>query len=124
VSKAQRAITAEIEKLHETILDALDELFVHEVPKGPRRLRLVWPAVEAIDRDEIGIGLRALIRNRGRDLWAYGGMDQLFRAMHEIAEARPERRMWDRMQLMALWADIGVTAERSPVAQPELRPAR
>jgi hypothetical protein len=122
VSKAQHATIAAIEKVHDTIVEALDELFLHEVPKGPCRLRLVWPPVEAVDRDEVGIGLRVLIRNCGRDLWARGGMDQLFLAMHEIAMLRPHRQVWNRMQLMALWADIGASARRPPI-ESELQPA-
>jgi hypothetical protein len=110
----------EIEKQHRCILAALDKLFLHEVPAEgqPRpRLRLVWPATEAIDRNPVGEGLRALIRYRGRDLWSYGGEYQLFVAMRMIAAARPGHRSWNQMQLMALWDDIGAGIDMGPPAQ-------
>jgi hypothetical protein len=98
---------AEVEKQLGAVLDALDRLFVHETPIGGRRvaLRLVWPAGEAIDRDRAG--LRAFIVRRGWDLWAIGGHLELFRAVRAVMVARPDRQMWNRTMLAALWGDIG-----------------
>jgi hypothetical protein len=43
---------AEVDKQHRAIVQALDTLFELEVPRGPRpTLRLVYPLLEAIDRD-------------------------------------------------------------------------
>jgi hypothetical protein len=101
---------AEIAKQRGAVIDALDKLFVHEVPvAGHRRveLRLVWPRESVLDRDPIGEGLRAFIIHRGRDLWACGGDAELFAAVRAIMTARPTQRMWNRTQLAALWADIG-----------------
>jgi hypothetical protein len=101
---------AEIVKQRGAVIDALDKLFAHEVPAvGCRRaeLRLVWPRESVLDRDPIGEGLRAFIVHRGRDLWACGGDAELFAAVRAIMTARPARRLWNRTQLAALWADIG-----------------
>jgi hypothetical protein len=109
-SKRRGASLAKIEKQRGAVVDALDRLFVHEVPAGGRRrvgLRLVWPVGDAIDRDPTGEGLRAFIVRRGWDLWAIGGHLELFRAVRAIMTARPQRQMWNRTQLAALWGDIG-----------------
>jgi hypothetical protein len=110
-SKRRRADPAEIEKQRGAVLDALDRLFVHEIPTGDSNhrvaLRLVWPAGEAIDRDPIGAGLRAFLTRRGWDLWAIGGHLELFRAVRAVMAARPDRQMWNRTILAALWGDIG-----------------
>ena len=108
---AEFKCSAEIEKQRGAVLDALDRLFVHEIPAGDsnRRvtLRLVWPAGEAIDRDPIGAGLRAFLTRRGWDLWALGGHLELFQAVRAVMAARPDRQMWNRTMLAALWGDIG-----------------
>jgi hypothetical protein len=108
ISESKRP--AQIEKQLGAVVDALDRLFVHEVPADDRRritLRLVWPVAEAIDRDPVGAGLRAFITRRGWDLWAIGGDLELFAAARAVMTSRPERRMWNRTQLAALWGDIG-----------------
>jgi hypothetical protein len=108
--KRRRADPAEIEKQRSAVVDALDRLFTHEVPAGGRRrvgIRLVWPVGDAIDRDPTGEGLRAFIVRRGWDLWAIGGHLELFRAVRAVMAARPQRQMWNRTQLAALWGDIG-----------------
>ena len=89
-----RAGPAEIAKQRGAVVDALDRLFVHEVPAGKRVApRLVWPRESAHDRDPIGEGLRAFITRRGWDLWLCGGDAELFAAVRAIMTARPERRM-------------------------------
>jgi hypothetical protein len=106
----RRASLAEIERQRSSVLAALDKLFEHEVPAdGQRRipLRLVWPIGDAIDRDPEGGGLRAYIIRRGWDLWGYGGHLELFAAVRAVMVARPDRQMWNRTQLAALWGDIG-----------------
>ena len=60
-----------------------------------------------LDRDPVGEGLRAFIIHRGWDLWMHGGDEELFAAVRAIMTARPERRLWNRTQLAALWGDIG-----------------
>jgi hypothetical protein len=93
---------AGIEKQCGAVVDALDRLFTHEVLVGGRRrtpLRLVWPEGEAIDRDPVGEGLRAFIVRRGWDLWTLGGHLELFEAVRAVMAARPERQMWNRVQL-------------------------
>lgn len=60
-----------------------------------------------IDRDPAGEGLRAFIIRRDWDLRAFGGYLELFAAARAVMAARPERRMWNRTQLAALWGDIG-----------------
>jgi hypothetical protein len=100
----------DVAKQRGAVIDALDKLFAHEVPVAGRRrveLHLVWPRESVLDRDPIGEGLRAFIIHRGRDLWACGGDAELFAAVRAIMTARPARRMWNRTQLAALWADIG-----------------
>jgi hypothetical protein len=106
----RRVSLAEIEKQHIAIVVALDRLFAHEVPAGERHrvgLRLVWPEEDALDRDPIGEGLRAFIVRRGWDLLTFGGQVELFAAVRAVMAARPERRMWNRTLLAALWGDIG-----------------
>jgi hypothetical protein len=101
--------SAEIKKQRGAVVDALDRLFAHEIPDGRRRveLRLVWPRESALDRDPIGEGLRAFIIRRGWDLWTHGGPLELFATVRVVMAARPERQMWNRTQLAALWGDIG-----------------
>lgn len=110
VRTQRRASPAEIEKQRGAVVDALDRLFVHEIPAGDRcriRLRLVWPEGDVIDRDPVGEGLRAFIVRRGWDLWTMGGHLELFAAVSAVMAARPERQMWNRTQLASLWGDIG-----------------
>jgi hypothetical protein len=115
---------------------ALDKLYAYEVPTDGRRqvrLRLAWPVIEAIDRDPIGQGLRAFITRRGWDLWTIGGHLELFAGVRAIMIARPERQVWNRIQLATLWGDIGVNERPSgasdmrptskPADQPVLEPA-
>jgi hypothetical protein len=112
VNRAQKSIRtdrAEIDKQHSAVLAALDKLFELEVPRWPRPiLHLVAPAIEAIDRDPAGEGLRAFIIRRGWDVWAIGGELELFGAMRAVMVARPHRQVWNRHQLSTLWADIGL----------------
>jgi hypothetical protein len=99
----------EIERQRFGVIVALDKLFAVEVPPADQRpqLRLVWPAIEAINRDRAGEGLRAFIDRRGRDLYAIGGQLELFATVRVVMAARPERQTWNRMQLANLWGDIG-----------------
>ena len=106
----RRSGPAEIEKQRGAVIDALDRLFAYEVPADDRcriTLRLVWPEGEAIDLDPVGEGLRAFIIRRGWDLWTFGGHLELFAAVRAVMAARPQRQMWNRTQLAALWGDIG-----------------
>jgi hypothetical protein len=110
-AKRKQSELAEVEKQHGAVLAALDKLFAHEVSTsvpGRPALRLVHPALEAIDRDPVGVGLRAFITRRGLDLWAIGGHLELFAAVRYVMAARPERQAWNRTQLAALWGDIGI----------------
>ena len=97
----------EIEKQRGAVLVALDRLFEHEVPRRRSRLRLVSPAMSVLKVDRTGEGLRAFIVSRGRDLFNIGGHLELFAAVRAVMAARPERQMWNRTQLAALWGDIG-----------------
>jgi len=99
----------EIEKQHGAVVVALDKLFEHEVPKrrSRARLRLAAPRLAALKADQVGEGLRAFIISRGWDLWTFGGHLELFAAVHAVMAARPDRQMWNRTQLTALWGDIG-----------------
>jgi hypothetical protein len=110
----------EFREQHEAIVTALDELFAHEVlvEKPPPKLRLVWPALEAIDRDWTGEGLRAFVVYRGQDLWELGGHLALFEAMRVVMAARPGHQAWNRTQLTALWADIGAADSCSGAVRP------
>jgi hypothetical protein len=98
----------EFDRLLTGILAALDKLHTLEVPRGSRPvLRLVLSVGEAVDRDPTGEGLRAFLIRRGWDLWTLGGESALFGAVRAALAARPDRKMWIRHVLSALWVDIG-----------------
>ena len=105
-----RSDRTEVDKQHGAVLQALDKLFELEVAARAGRpvLRLVSPAIEAIDRDPAGEGLRAFLVRRGWDIWAMHGELGLFGAMRAVMATRPQRQMWNRTVLSGLWADIGV----------------
>jgi hypothetical protein len=101
--------TLEVGRQRTGVIVALDKLFAAEVLAADRhpKLRLVWPAIEAIDRDSAGEGLRTFITRRGRDLYAIGGQLELFATVRAVMVVRPERQAWNRTQLASLWGSIG-----------------